>query len=130
MFLGSLYGIGYGRGGVDAPARVKELRGMYHTTIRIAWRVSKDTLSTEELLLRTAMPTWERIYKRALNMNIYELRDQKRMYGSLIVRTKDTFSSSITSVREWCVEKLGKLRTLNRKDKNYMSYRKTKHPYT
>lgn len=51
---------------MDAPSKVKELKGIYHTTIRIAWKVSKDSLTTEELLMRTAMPTWEKIYRRAL----------------------------------------------------------------
>jgi len=106
VFLGSLYGIGWGRGQVDAPSEIKKLEGTYNTTIRIAWRISTDGLPVEEILKYTRMPSWKQIYRRALKLNIRDFRNERRLFGSLIENTTGRFKDSIALLRKASVDHL------------------------
>lgn len=58
------------------------------------------------------------------------MRDQNKVCGSLIVRTKDLFWQSIAKVRAQAIDRLREKFYKNRDVRSYKSWRKTKHAYT
>jgi len=116
---------------VDAPSKIKEIKGIYKTTIKLAWRISRESISTEKMYQYTGMPTWERIYKRALRLNINDFRNSDKLYENLIIKTTEKFHKSITNLRERQIEAIQEYYFRHRNDvKEVKTWRNQTHPIT
>lgn len=127
MFVGSLYGITPGRDGSSAPSKIKDLQGIYHSTIKQAWRIAKD-FSTGDLLAWTGMPTWKTVCAKALRIQLSHLKSPKVLSKDLYNKQeRGKMRNAISYARTMCISRLQE--KIFKKNKT-ITWRRNKHPIT